>query len=111
MGSIFTRAIPLEATGRCPRCKSPSFEAVLMKSNASLGMEIVFYKRAIPDDLQHPGYDSPVLSVSIPPNYRVPNKMRLNTLVSFSKSKLVARMWSLARSTDLNKSESCSEFR
>jgi predicted Zn-ribbon and HTH transcriptional regulator len=29
----FTRAIPLEATGRCPRCKSPSFEAVLMKSN------------------------------------------------------------------------------
>jgi transcription initiation factor IIE alpha subunit len=24
----FTRAVPLEATGRCPRCKSTSFEAV-----------------------------------------------------------------------------------
>src|SRR6266542_2486791 len=25
----FTRLVPLEATGRCPRCKSPSFQAVL----------------------------------------------------------------------------------
>jgi hypothetical protein len=33
-------------------------------------MEIVFYKRAIPDDLQHPGYNSPVLSVSIPANWK-----------------------------------------
>jgi rubrerythrin len=24
----FTRAVPLEATGRCPRCKGTSFEAV-----------------------------------------------------------------------------------
>ena len=33
-------------------------------------MEIAFYKRAIPADLEHPGYDSPVLSVSFPANWR-----------------------------------------
>jgi predicted Zn-ribbon and HTH transcriptional regulator len=25
----FTKPVPLESTGRCPRCKSTSFEAVL----------------------------------------------------------------------------------
>jgi hypothetical protein len=74
-------------------------------------MEIVFYKRAIPDDLQHPVYDSPVLSVSIPPNYRGTKQDALEYARKLFKEQMVARMWSLARSTDLNKSESCSEFR
>ena len=56
-------------------------------------MEIVFYKRAIPDDLQHPGYDSPVLSVSIPPNYRGTKQDALE--YARTKEQLVARMWSL----------------
>jgi hypothetical protein len=33
-------------------------------------MEIVFYKRAIPADLEHGAYDSPLFSVSIPDDWR-----------------------------------------
>jgi hypothetical protein len=33
-------------------------------------MTIVFYIRAIPDDLRHGSYDSPLVSVNIPYNWR-----------------------------------------
>jgi hypothetical protein len=83
----FTRAIPLEATGRCPRCKSPSFEAVLMKSNQVLGMEIVFYKEQFPMICSIRYTTARCLAYLFRPIIEEPNKMRLNTLVNFSKSK------------------------
>jgi hypothetical protein len=83
----FTRAIPLEATGRWPRCKSPSFEAVLMKSNQVLGMEIVFYKEQFPMICSIRYTTARCLAYLFRPIIEEPNKMRLNTLVNFSKSK------------------------
>jgi hypothetical protein len=32
-------------------------------------MKITFYKRAIPDDLEHGAYDSPLLTVDFPSNW------------------------------------------
>ena len=41
-------------------------------------MKITFYKRAVPDDFEHGFYDSPVLTVEFPYNWRGTNAEALN---------------------------------